>query len=573
VSTVDPVTREIVKGALRSAQKQMEAVIDRTAMSPFLREKKDYFAGILDRQGHVVVGTKVPVFGNLMGLIFETYDPADMRPGDVYTYNDCYASVGGVSHSPDFVIAAPYFDGDELVAFAEVSGHFWDIGGIRPGSISPDAREIFHEGIIFPAVKIIEEGRLNDEVFRILTRNSRFPDILHGDFQAMLAACQLGAVRLKEMFDRFGRDVILAAWADYERQTHRMIREELEQRIPVGEYAVENGVDTDGVSKEPFVVRMRLSRTPDRISIDTRESDDQAAGPINFVMHESVPQLLMGLYMLADHPDLILNYGAQSAIDDVFVRQGSMLRPNWPAPLGNRSHTLARVQSCVLGLLAEATNGEAPAASPVYNICFFRGSDPEWGSFLCSDGIGVGFGARPFADGLDSIYYVAQKNYPAEFIEMSFPIRLLNYALHPDSGGPGRYRGGCGVIREYEMLAAETTVATRLDNITCPAKGVGRGQPGRAGRVYAVGLDGREREIVPMSDGNVVRRGERLRVFTSGGGGWGDPLVRPVESVLTDVFGGFVSRQSAAEDYGVVLRDGSFEVDAEATRRARAAAG
>ena len=176
LAALDPVTREIIRGALRAAQAHMEAVIERTAMSPFIREKNDYFAGILDARGRVVCGTMVPLFGNLTQIIFEPYPPETMRPGDLYWYNDCHGSRGGVSHSPDMVFAAPVFHGGRLVAFSQTWGHFWDIGGMRAGSISPDATEIFHEGIIVPAVRIYREGVLNDEAFRIFLRNSRFPD-------------------------------------------------------------------------------------------------------------------------------------------------------------------------------------------------------------------------------------------------------------------------------------------------------------------------------------------------------------------------------------------------------------
>ena len=200
----DPVTREIIRGALRAAQTHMEAVIERTAMSPFIREKNDYFAGILDARGRVVCGTMVPLFGNLTQIIFEQYPPATMRPGDLYWYNDCHGSRGGVSHSPDMVFAAPVFHRGKLVAFSQTWGHFWDIGGMRAGSISPDATEIFHEGIIVPAVRIYREGVLNDEAFRIFLRNSRFPDILRGDIRAVLAGCRLGERRVLELFDRFG---------------------------------------------------------------------------------------------------------------------------------------------------------------------------------------------------------------------------------------------------------------------------------------------------------------------------------------------------------------------------------
>jgi N-methylhydantoinase B len=568
--TGDAVTREIIKGALRAAQAEMEAVIERTAMSPFIREKNDYFAGILDGRGRVVCGTMLPLFGNLTEIIFAQYPPDTMRPGDLYWYNDCHGSRGGVSHSPDMVFAAPVFHRRRLVAFSQTWGHFWDIGGLRAGSISPDATEIFHEGIIVPAVRIYREGVLNDEVFRIFLRNSRFPDILRGDIRAVLAGCRLGERRTLELFERFGADTVLEAWAFFERQCRDTIKKTLESRIPDGIYDAEDAVDGDGMSGHAFHVRARMQKEGGRIVIDTRASDDQARGPINFIMHESVPKLILGIYLLSGHPTVLLNDGAQDAIDDVLVRPGSLLSPRWPAALGNRAHTLARVQSCMLALLALATGGDVPAANSVYNIYFLRGVDRATGEpFLCSDGIAVGYGARPFADGLDAIYYVAQKNYPAEFMEMIFPLRLRRYALHQDSGGPGRFRGGCGVVREIELTADEAVIAIRQDNILFPPAGVNGGRGGRPGRCVVNPGRAVERVLAPMSDGNVLHRGDVVRLSTSGGGGWGDPLDRPAGRVARDVAGGFVSRDSALADYGVVLDTGGH-VDVDATKALRA---
>jgi N-methylhydantoinase B len=566
----DPVTREIIRGALRAAQAQMEAVIERTAMSPFIREKNDYFAGILDARGRVVCGTMVPLFGNLTEIIFAQYPAATMRPGDLYWYNDCHGSRGGVSHSPDMVFAAPVFHRGRLVAFSQTWGHFWDIGGMRAGSISPDATEIFHEGIIVPAVRIYREGVLNDEVFRVFVRNSRFPEILKGDIRAVLAGCQLGERRVLEMFERFGPEAVLSAWAFFEQQCRDTIRKTLESRIPDGAYESEDAVDGDGMSGRSFNVRMRLTKEGGRIAIDTRSSDDQARGPINFIMHESVPKLIVGIYLLSGHPTVLLNDGAQDAIDEVLVRPGSILQPHWPAALGNRAHTLARVQSNVLALLALATGGDVAAPNSVYNIYFLRGFDRTRNEFfLCSDGVAVGYGARPFADGLDAIYYVAQKNYPAEFMEMVFPMRLRRYALHRDSGGPGQFRGGCGVVREIELLADEAVVAVRQDNVLFPPAGVNGGHAGRPGRCLVNPGRADERALAPMSDGNVMRRGDVLRLCTSGGGGWGHPFDRPLARVRRDVVGGFVSVESARDDYGVVIDErGGIDVPASEARRA-----
>ena len=571
-SVPDPVTREIIKGALRAAQAQMEAVIERTAMSPFIREKNDYFAGILDGRGRVVCGTAVPLFGNLTQIIFEQYPPESMRAGDLYWYNDCYGSHGGVSHSPDMVFAAPVFHEGALVAFSQTWGHFWDIGGLRAGSISPDATEIFHEGIIVPAIRIFRQGRLNDEAFRMFVRNSRFPDVLRGDIRAVLAGCRLGERRVQELFARFGPGTVLEAWAFFETQCRETIQKMLRAKIADGTYRSEDAVDGDGMTGRPYHVRMSLTKQGDRISIDTRESDDQAKGPINFLMHPSVPKLIIGIYLLSGHPTQLLNDGAQEAIDEVLVRPGSILQPTWPAPLGNRAHTLARVQSNVLALLALGSHGDVPAPNSVYNIYFLRGFDPvSHEFFLCSDGVAVGYGARPFADGLDAIYYVAQKNYPAEFMEMVFPMRLRQYGLHPDSGGPGLHRGGCGVIREIELLADEAVVALRQDNVLFPPAGVNGGHAGRPGRAIVNPGRSDERQLASMSDGNVLRKGDVMRLYTSGGGGWGDPLDRPAERVRRDVRGGFVSAASAREDYGVVIDAATGVVDSGATVELRAA--
>ena len=571
VVALDPVTREIIKGALRAAQAEMEAVIERTAMSPFIREKKDYFAGILDRDGHVVCGTAIPLFGNLTEIIFAQYPRETMRPGDLYWYNDCHGSRGGVSHSPDMVFAAPVFHDGELVAFSQTWGHFWDIGGLRAGSISPDATEIFHEGIIVPAIRIYRQGRLNDEAFRIFLRNSRFPDILRGDIRAVLAGCRLGERRIQELFARFGAATVRETWALFERQCRETIQKTLRARLPDGTYESEDAVDGDGMTGRSFHVRMSLTKHGDHISIDTRASDDQAKGPINFIMHDSVPKLIIGIYLLSGHPTQLLNHGAQEAIDEVLVRPGSILQPHWPAALGNRAHTLARVQSNVLALLALATGGDVPAANSVYNIYFLRGLDPVTGEFfLCSDGVAVGYGARPFADGLDAIYYVAQKNYPAEFLEMVFPMRLRQYALHRDSGGPGLWRGGCGVVREVELLADEAVVALRQDNVLFPPAGVNGGHAGRPGRAVVNPGRADERRLASMSDGNVLRRGDVLRLYTSGGGGWGNPLDRAPERVRRDVLGGFISLEAARADYGVVIDGETGVVDIAASERRRA---
>jgi N-methylhydantoinase B len=254
----------------------------------------------------------------------------------------------------------------------------------------------------------------------------------------------------------------------------------------------------------------------------------------------------------------------------VHLRAGSVLQPCFPAPLGLRGITLMRHMAVCLGLLAVATGGEAMAAHSAYVIWYLRGRTEDGELFLMSDGIGVGYGARPFADGNDAVYLVAQENYPAEFLEAIYPVRLRRYAINPDTGGPGRWRGGCGIVREFELLAPQAVISVRIDGIDHPPWGVGGGMQGGAGGCVINPGGPDERTVPPISDGTVIRRGDIVRIETGGGGGFGHPHDREPERVLADVRAGFVSRDSAAADYGVVLNANGRSVDEAATRKRRA---
>ena len=397
---VDPITLELIKGMMRSARAEMEALIERTAMSPFIREKKDYFTAFFTRDGRMLFGTNLPLGGNLLDAILAQYPAETIRPGDLYWYNDCYGTCGGVSHSPDMVFVAPVFYDHQLVGFAETWGHLWDIGGMMPGSISPAATEVYHEGIIMPPIRIYREGVLNDEVFRIFARNSRFPDILKGDLRAILASCRLGKQRLEAIFARFGTDTTLAAFEQIIQQSTAAVRQAFETRVPDGSYSFRDYLDSDGITAQSYSVHLTLMKKNGTIGLDFSETDDQARGAVNFIMHDSVPKFMYGLYLTAGDPTILLNHGFARAIDEVKTRLGSLVNPIPPAPLGMRSNTMLRVNNCVFGTLALATDGQTNAASSVYVIYMLRSLNRQSGDYtLCIEGLGVGFGARPFADG------------------------------------------------------------------------------------------------------------------------------------------------------------------------------
>lgn len=572
----DPVSLEIIRGAIAAAQSEMEALLERTAISAFIREKKDFYTALFDGDGVMAVGSMVPIFGDMTSPIFESFPADTMKPGDLYWYNDCYGSRGAVSHSNDQVLLAPVFKDGRRCAFVMSWAHFADIGGMRPGSISPDTTDIFQEGIIIPVTKLIDQGVTNEATLKIFHRNSRFPAQSEGDMRALMASVELGVKRVGEILDRFGADVVGDALAQLLARTKRLVRTRLAETFDYGTHRFTDAIDGDGHGNGPFKMRFALTRErgadgEDKFTFDASESDDQAPGPVNYLMNRGVPGMALGLFYLGGDPAQVCNAGGPNAIDEVRLREGSFLLPKWPAPLGMRGLTAMRAISAIGGLV-NAAGGKAPAANSAYVITIMRGNfrneKGELERFLLADGIGVGYGARPNADGIDAVYFVAQENYPVEFLETGYPVRLLRYGVVPDSGGAGTFRGGCGIVREYEILAEDALLAVRIDSVKNPPWGIEGGMGGGTGRAIVNPGTERERVLKPLSDGNRLVRGDILRMETGGGGGYGHPFDRPAAKVLEDVLGGYVSRAAAERLYGVVLSGNA--VDDLATARARA---
>jgi N-methylhydantoinase B len=572
VPSIDPITLEIVRGSLASTIREMELLMERCAMSPFIKEKKDFFVGIFDRTGRIAACHISASGPGMLTAILREYPIDTMRPGDVYWFNDPYLTDGAVQHHQDMVFVVPVFQDGAVVAFTATFGHYQDIGGTRAGSISPHATEIYHEGVLVPPVRIMREGRLNEEAYRIFLRNSRLPDMVEGDTRAMMASCRLAEARLGELFTRYGRDTVLAAFDACIATTGARARELFLGLIPEGSWSFHDYLDNDGgTDSRPYRVELTLSRAGDVVTLDGRRSDDQARGPINYVTNRGLLRIAFARYLQMLEPGLDINEGILQNLDAWIVREGSLLKPRFPAPLGMRANTRFRVMSCIFGCLAQANGGHVPAGSPVYVLYYFRGWDEaRQRPILCIEGLGVGLGARPFADGVDVIYYIAQENYPVEYVERDFPLRIERYTVRPDSGGPGFHRGGTGAIRDVRVLCERAEVATRMENTLVAPYGVGGGHAGRTGRVVVNPGTPEEREVPGQGDGLVVRRGDLLRFETCGGGGWGDPLTRDAMRVRQDVARGFVSVRGALEDYGVVLDPTTLEIDKDATDEERA---
>ena len=372
-TAVDPITRQLIRGGLRAARLECELIIERTAMSAFIREKKDYTVSFLDRDGQEIYGDTMG--SDILGCVRRHYPVESMRSGDLYWYNDPYLSEGSITHTPDMVFIAPVFYENEVVAYCHSFAHFWDLGGSRPGSIGPANTEIFHDGTLVPPIKIIDAGRLNDEAYRIILRNSRYPDLLEGDSRALMAAASRAQERLLEMFDRFGKDSMLAAIVQDQADTARLVRDKTLDLIPEGEYAVRDYMDHGGVGDEWHSFHLKLSRKGDEVLLDATRSDDQAHGSINFIASDGALKAYFGQYFHQFDSSLLANHGLLAGIDNVQLRSGSILQPEWPAALGCRAHTFTKLKSAVRAVVAQATDGDVMAGAAVYVIAYWRMKD------------------------------------------------------------------------------------------------------------------------------------------------------------------------------------------------------
>ena len=576
---VDPIVLQIVEGTLASVEAEVEAAIERTSRSPMIREARDFRAGIHDRRCRKLTGRS---YSALVQPIVRDFPIETMRPGDVFFHNDVYGSEGGIGHLPDLCVTVPVFDAGDVVAFVQAFGHHDDIGGAVPGSMPSHAISAYQEGIIVPPVRLYHAGRANEDVIRILTRNSRLPDSLRGDLDSEVAACRMGAERLADLFRRYGRAQVEACFDAILDRTTETFRRELLSRIPEGTYVWEDYAEHDGVDPPRLhTQRITLTRTPDRLVIDFTGTSPQAKGPINHAGNYADGVFLKKwlapiLRNLADTPErmaeLDVNEGVVPLIELRFPPPGTLLTPVFPAPTNARTFVILRLLGILAGAIAKAVDGRIPADQETIRYTGFHGLDDEGEFYLMREVLGGGSGGRWYADGSDTVHVVPDsKNLPAEFTETRFPLRVERLALATDSGGPGYRRGGLGYLKEFRVLRDSSFLCV-ADRAILSCWGL-RG--GKASAPFRVTIDpgGPNERVLPgLVDDEPIPAGTLVRVETTGGGGWGDPLEREPELVALDVLQGKVSARSAREDYGVVLAtnaDGEPRVEAAATTTLR----
>jgi N-methylhydantoinase B len=563
---VDPILLEIVQGTLASIEKEVEDAIGRTSRSPMIRDAHDYRAGIHDRLLRKLTGRS---YSALVHPVARDFPLETMRPGDVYFHNDVYLSEGGIGHLPDLCVTVPVFQDGEVVAFVQAFGHHDDIGGAVPGSMPSHATSVFEEGLMVPPIKLWDQGVPNRAALTIMTRNSRMPDSLAGDLDAECSACLMGSRRLTELFDRYGRATVEACFDAIISNNADTYRREILSRIPDGTYQWEDYAEHDGVDA-PRLHRQRITLTKTsgtdgqdpRLVLDFTGTSPQAKGPINHVGDPAGGNFLTKwlapiLRNLAATPErmaeLDVNEGIVELIEMRFPPPGTLLTPVFPAPTNARTFVILRLLGVLSGVVAKAVDGYMPADQETIRYTGVYGRRQDGSSYLMREVLGGGSGGRYYADGEDTIHVVPDsRNLPTEFTESRFPFRVEALGLAQDSGGAGRYRGGLGYEKHIRMLedASFMSIADRSILACWGVKG------GRAGAPFQVTIDPggpHERHLEGLVDDEPVRAGEVIRIRTTGGGGWGDPLEREPALVVRDVLWGKVSRGAAERDYGVVV--------------------
>lgn len=549
---ISPLDLEIVEGALESAMKEIEAQVERTARSTLIREQNDHVPAIYDARGRSIASVS---FTANVDPILERWAPDDIAVGDVFLWNHPYRSNGGIGHLPDLCLTIPVFAEGRVVAYVQEMGHVTDVGGMVVGSMPQQATEVFQEGFLVPPVKLVGAGVRNDALFETILANSRFPDDLEGDIDALIGGCRVGVARIAWLCARYGVDVLERTFELLLDRTERTLLDEVLPRIPDGTYRFADFVEYCDIPTEPrdFIrIALVLEKTAGRIVFDFDGTDAQVRGAINFPADDRFYARGLATTFKSIVPDLVVNDGVLRVVG-VRLPKGSVLSPEYPAACSYRHYPLLRAFGVALGALATALQGDVPQGADNMSGLSLSGGEPGTGRpWYVSMPMGGGGAGRPFADGSDAVYFTPGRNVPAEFTELRYPLDVVEFGLVPDSGGPGRYRGGMG-FRLHLRFRADTQVRVRTDRRYLQPVGVKGGRAGASARFVLNPGGPSERALPGKSDAIAARAGDTLLVDCPGGGGWGDPLEREAELVELDVRRGLVTPAAARRDYAVVV--------------------
>jgi N-methylhydantoinase B len=556
---IDPVTLAVIQAGLSQVCDEMDLTFSRAAFSPVIAEADDRSDGIYDAvdgsliaQGSrglpVFVGTMQFSTRHLIDRIArgETAPPDD---GDIYIVNDPY--LGG-THLMDVRFAMPVFRGGRILCWLSNTGHWPDTGGMVPGGFSASAREVEQEGLRLPPVKLFKKGVMDAEIWAIIRSNIRVADQRIGDIAAQRAALLVGAERLGALMDRYGEDTVTGAIAEMRRIAAGQMRAEL-SAVPPGTYAAQAVVDSDGVVNEPLFIRLSVTRAGDGLTFDFTGSSPPCTGPMNSVRATT----LSSVYLAVRHifPDVPLSAGAFEPLAVTGI-EGTFLDAQYPRPVsGCAAEVSQRIAEAVFAALVQALPDRVTAAPAGTSGNFaLGGHDPERGrDYVMYQISGGGYGGNADHDGLSNGCSTIgiSKAPPVEIMEQNFPVLYRRYALHEGSGGAGRHRGGFGLDYEVELLRGRARASFVMDHGRTGPQGVLGGQDGAVNRVEVWrGVDCLVPEQLSKAQDIALGPGDRVRVRTPGGGGYGDPATRDPALVEQDVRLGRYSAQDAERLFG-----------------------
>jgi N-methylhydantoinase B len=520
---MDRITLEVIGSALLAIAEEMGEALIKASYSSNIKERQDCSTAVFNLRGEVIAQAEhIPMhLGSLIMIVQETlkrYPLADLREGDVFIGNDPYT--GGSTHLPDITVASPVFHEGEPVGFVANIAHHADGSG-------RETRSIYDEGLRIPPIRVVEGGRLREDVMELLLLNFRLPQQRRGDFRAQFAANRIGADRLRELLARHGRTTCEAAMDELLAYGERKIRAAL-TAIPDGVYAFEDFMDDDGAGGPPVPIRVRVTVAGGSIALDFAGTGSQVLGDINVVYLALVATVYYALKALLD-PTIPANGGFYRAIR-VEAPEGSIVNARLPAAVAWRTQTCQRIADVVFGALAPALPGRVIGATNGANSAWvFSGVDPRTGQYyVYLETIGGGSGARAGKDGLDGVqvHITNTSNLPVECLEMEYPLLVEEYALVEGSGGPGRFRGGLGLRRTIRVLEGESTFLGTLDRARIAPWGVfGGGAGGRGGLTLNPNTPG-ARPLEPKVAGLQLRKGDAVTIVTPGAGGYGPPADR-----------------------------------------------
>jgi N-methylhydantoinase B len=542
--------------------REMGLVMQRASFSVVFSEGLDFSCALYKSNGDMLAQAEnIPAHLGVQRFLVKNsireIGLENIKPGDVILSNDAYY---GGSHFPDVTVIAPIFYRDQLVAFAANLAHHSDMGGMVPGSFASTATETYQEALQLPPVRIMLEGKINRDVMQIIKRNVRIPNDVSADIMAQVASLRTGETRLLRLINKYTFSVFEQFTDELLAYSEARMRDGVNS-IPKGEYEFEDYMDNDGISFRPYKIHVVVKISQGQTTCDFTGSDSQAEGPINASYSMTASAAVVAIKCIAD-PNGPANEGMFMPIA-VVAPEGTIVNPIRPAPItGGLGETSNRIAGVVWGALSKAVPLRVIACQGSSdNNTFISGMDPNTNQlYILYDYPEGGWGARPFADGVNAFYSLHTGNVDnnlAEVYETKWPVLMRRYELRIGTGGAGKFRGGLGVIKEYTTWPPhKATVTTLADRCVYPPFGLFGGRPGGAGRWTKILADGKEEPLSPYG-GKVAKAplqpGEAFRIETQSGGGYGNPLERDIELVKRDVVEGYITVQQAKDDYGVVF--------------------